>query len=261
MSKVLVTEQYLTDIANAIRAKNSSTDKIKITDMADTIANIDTRKSITVIQKEHQTLTITPSVIGLSSSTDTSGNTVYRTEYQDSIDISLNPDSGYNSGKITINGTKIEGSKTTIGGFIKNNVTITNRMIISATDATLIPTLTFTDVALALRGSGQMSAFSFYGFQIKTQSPDTPEITYVAVNEEALLLGVKNHYSSCNVSITVTVGTKTISETAQLSYIGDAGMGGESVVGELSESSSLGKCLVECSANKTECNLAIKVVP
>ncbi len=261
MSKVLVTEQYLTDIANAIRAKNSSTDKIKITDMADTITNIDTRKSITVIQKEHQTLTITSSGRGLSSSADTSGNTVYRTEYQDSIDISLNPDSGYNTGKITINGTEIEGSETTNGGFIKNNVTITNRMIISATDATLIPALTFTDVSLALRGSGQMPMFVLYGFQVKTQSPDTPEITYVTVNGKELFLGVKNHYSNCNVSITVTVGTKTISETVQLSYVRDIGMGADVVAGELSESSSLGKCLIECSTNKTECNLAIKVVP
>lgn len=259
MSKVLVTEQYLTDIANAIRAKNSSTDKIKITDMADTITNIDTRKSITVIQKEHQTLTITSSGRGLSSSADTSGNTVYRTEYQDSIDISLNPDSGYNAGKITINGTEIEGSETTNGGFIKHNVTITNRMIISATDATLIPALTFTDVSLALRGSGQMS-MGFYVLQVKTQSPDTPEIAHVAVynavNGKGLFLVVENHYSSCNVSITVTVGTKTISETVQLSYNEDFGM-----AGKLSDSSSLCKCLIECSTNETECNLAIKVVP
>lgn len=40
MSKVLVTESYLTDIGNAIRGKNKSTDKYKPGEMADAIKNI-----------------------------------------------------------------------------------------------------------------------------------------------------------------------------------------------------------------------------
>lgn len=40
MSKVLVTESYLTDIGNAIRSKNSSTDKYKPSEMANAINNI-----------------------------------------------------------------------------------------------------------------------------------------------------------------------------------------------------------------------------
>ena len=40
MSKVLVTESYLTDIGDAIRSKNSSTDKYKPSEMAAAIKNI-----------------------------------------------------------------------------------------------------------------------------------------------------------------------------------------------------------------------------
>ena len=43
MSKVLVTESYLTDIGNAIRAKNSSTDRYKPSEMAGAINDITTQ--------------------------------------------------------------------------------------------------------------------------------------------------------------------------------------------------------------------------
>lgn len=43
MSKVLVTESYLTDIGNAIRSKNNSTDKYKPSEMAGAINGIPTQ--------------------------------------------------------------------------------------------------------------------------------------------------------------------------------------------------------------------------
>lgn len=43
MSKVLVTESYLTDIGNAIRSKNNSTDKYKPSEMAGAINDITTQ--------------------------------------------------------------------------------------------------------------------------------------------------------------------------------------------------------------------------
>lgn len=48
MSKVLVTESYLTDIGNAIRSKNSSTDKYKLSEMAAAIKNIKTQDNTAV---------------------------------------------------------------------------------------------------------------------------------------------------------------------------------------------------------------------
>ena len=48
MSKVLVTESYLTDISNAIRAKNSSADKYKPSEMAAAIKNIKTQDNTAV---------------------------------------------------------------------------------------------------------------------------------------------------------------------------------------------------------------------
>lgn len=48
MSKVLVTESYLTDIGNAIRSKNSSTDKYKPSEMAAAIKNIKTQDNTAV---------------------------------------------------------------------------------------------------------------------------------------------------------------------------------------------------------------------
>lgn len=48
MSKVLVTESYLTDIGNAIRSKNSSTDKYKPSEMAAAIKNIKTQDNTAI---------------------------------------------------------------------------------------------------------------------------------------------------------------------------------------------------------------------
>ena len=42
MAKVLVTDTHLTDIANAIRDKNGSTDTYKPSEMANAISNIET---------------------------------------------------------------------------------------------------------------------------------------------------------------------------------------------------------------------------
>lgn len=69
MSKVLVTESYLTDIGNAIRAKNKSTTKYKPSEMADAISAISVGDSAVVVnsdsawkykitQKEHENITV-----------------------------------------------------------------------------------------------------------------------------------------------------------------------------------------------------------
>jgi hypothetical protein len=69
----------------------------------------DTRKSFTVVQKANQTLSVIPGGASselFSTSTDSSGNTIYKTEYPSQVIIKLSPSDGYNAGKITINGVE-----------------------------------------------------------------------------------------------------------------------------------------------------------
>lgn len=59
-----------------------------VTGTAD-LSQADARKTITLIQKEHQTITLTCNHPELSSQTDSDGNTVYATTYQDTLSINL----------------------------------------------------------------------------------------------------------------------------------------------------------------------------
>lgn len=70
----------------------------------------DTRKKITLIQKEHQKIEVSSNHPDLSSQTDSDGNTVYATTYQDYLNVGLTADVDYYAGKITINGTEQESS-------------------------------------------------------------------------------------------------------------------------------------------------------
>lgn len=129
----------------------------------------DSRKGITVVQKEHQTLTISCNHPDLSSSTDASGNTVYKTEYQSTVSISLQSDSDYTVGKITVNGVEQESSGSSTQSAYAT-VDITDGMVISATDAIVIPTIPFTDVGLTLKGQGSQLFFG-YILMTENQSP------------------------------------------------------------------------------------------
>ena len=104
MSKVLVTESYLTDIGNAIRAKNKSTTKYKPSEMANAISSIvdgdpavivnsDSPWKYSVTQKEYENITVKAS--GLALGDNTSG---YKTKliFTPSISTSY----GYNAGVI-----------------------------------------------------------------------------------------------------------------------------------------------------------------
>ena len=101
MSKVLVTESYLTDIGNAIRAKNKSTTKYKPSEMAEAISSInpavvvnsDSAWKYSITQKEHENITV--NVMGVTLGDNTSG---YKTNliFTSSISTSY----GYNAGVI-----------------------------------------------------------------------------------------------------------------------------------------------------------------
>lgn len=104
MSKVLVTESYLTDIGDAIRAKTKSTTKYKPSEMAKAIdsisggdpavvVNSDSAWKYSITQKEHENIVVNTS--GLTFGDNTSG---YKTQliFVPSISTSY----GYNAGVI-----------------------------------------------------------------------------------------------------------------------------------------------------------------
>lgn len=179
----------------------------------------DTSKRFTVVQKPNQTLSVTPdgSYTAFSTSTDSSGNVVYKTEYPSKIIVSLKPNSGYNAGKITINGVE------------KDSATfdLVDGMVISATDATAISSKSFRDVTLNLKGEYDSDGFGW--FHVDSQSPSSPVISAVAiipVNEGYnIALCVDDEYQDCTIKLDTGTG---LSENTHISwYRQDKAMEGE----------------------------------
>ena len=120
---------------------------------ANVSVGVDTRKKITLVQKDHQKITITCNHPELSMQYDTDRNAVYATEYQNMLDITLKADNDYYVGKITVNG-KEQGTVSSNHQYASASMPISDGMIVSATDAVLIPTSPFTTVNLTLQGQG-----------------------------------------------------------------------------------------------------------
>lgn len=219
----LVSKSTLTAIGDAIRSKNGNTTKYKPSEMADAIKNIsgsgDTSKHFTVVQKPNQTLSVTPgSYTAFSTSTDSSGNVVYKTEYPSNIVVSLEPNSGYNAGKITING--VEKDSTTFD--------LVDGMVISATDATAITIKQFTDVTLNLKNAKQHGDTTFL-FSVDSQSPSSPKIHGILFGsgengQYVIYFAVDSMYSDCTIKLDTGEG---LSENTHISLIYDRFMGGE----------------------------------
>ena len=218
----------------------------------------DTRKKITLIQKEHQNLTVSCNHPDLSSQTDLEGNTIYATEYQDALDISLKADADYYAGKITINGAEQEST----GSNRQNafaSVSISNGMVVSATDAIPIPTVPFTDVSLTLTGQGTQWLMGYLLATTK-QSPETPKIggALLAGNDSdkgiLFLVEGEQRYAGCQVELTTGTG---ITDSAELSYEKDTDLG-VTMMGKISD--ALYAYLKESAESKTEVTLTIKVV-
>ena len=183
----------------------------------------DTSKRFTVVQKPNQTLSVTPdgSYTAFSTSTDSSGNVVYKTEYPSKIIVRLEPNSGYNAGKITING--VEKDSTTVNP-IRYYSDLVDGMVISATDATIISTAhkTFTNVTLNLMGL-HSSSDSDLVFNTVSQAPSSPKIDGVLVmdlnGEYGIGLSVSDEYQDCTIKLDTGEG---LSENTQILYsIGD----------------------------------------
>ena len=228
-----------------------------VTGTAD-LSQADARKTITLIQKEHQTITLTCNHPELSSQTDSDGNTVYATTYQDTLSINLKADTDYYAGKITINGEEQENSSTN-PQLAYISAPISNGMIVSATDAAPIPTVPFTDVSLTLTGQGTQWLMGYLLATTK-QSPETPKIggALLAGNDSdkgiLFLVEGEQRYAGCQVELTTGTG---ITDSAKLSYEKDTDLG-VTMMGKISD--ALYAYLKESAESKTEVTLTIKVV-
>lgn len=127
MSKVLVTESYLTDIGNAIRAKTKSTTKYKPSEMAEAIESIsaggssgdssvvvnsDSAWKYSITQKEHENITV-----GVSHEMVGDNTSGYQTRMVFTPAISSNY--GYNAGTIR----KTVDEKNHVANFTADDVT------------------------------------------------------------------------------------------------------------------------------------------
>lgn len=178
----------------------------------------DASKSFTVVQKPHQTLSVIPGGSGaelFSTSTDSSGNVVYKTEYPSKIIVGLEPNYGYNAGKITING--VEKDSDTVNP-IQYYSDLVDGMVISATDATAISSESFTDVTLNLIG-GYSIDNPILRFNTDSQSPSSPVISGIIIGsvDGEIFMGLltKDEYPDCTIKLDTGAG---LSENTHISY-------------------------------------------
>ena len=178
----------------------------------------DTRKSITVIQRPNQTITIENVPADLSQDTDGNGNVVYRTEYQSMVRLSVVADNGYNVGTITIDGVD--------KGWSSASVPISDGMVVSATDASKIVGNSFS-VRLSSQSPMVLSDAAAL-FMKSNQSPVTPEIVAILWYPPSgypVQLAMSNPigYDGYKATITTVNGDAT---TGTLNYYTDEELGG-----------------------------------
>ena len=199
---VLVNEDSLKNIADAIRAKNSSTTLYKPGEMAAAIQAIEVgKKNFTVVPVENETITITPAGSDITSS----GNN-YTLAFNDTIVATVTGYSGYTPGNITVGGVD-QGSSSV-------NLQVADGMVISATEAAkeqaadvtfIVPAITLVD-----EGGG---SYTYTGTDLKdeigTYAMPTYKVTK-ATGSESLLVNITNPgLKSVNeVGISVVQGTQ-----------------------------------------------------
>ena len=212
----------------------------------------DTSKRFTVVQKPNQTLSVTPdgSYTAFSTSTDSSGNVVYKTKYPSKIIVSLKPNSGYNAGKITING--VEKDSATVNP-IQYYSDLVDGMVISATDATAISSKSFTDVTLNL--TRLLLDNDRMLLSVVSQSPSSPAIGGVIIGPvngvDYIILGTDGEYSACTIKLDTGAG---LSENAHISYSSKD----KAMIGEISN--QMYTHVKEACANGGKVTLMITVV-
>lgn len=146
MAKVLVSESNLTNIANAIRAKNGSSNTYTPKQMATAIQQIQTGipkyKVTCPTSTPNQTLTTTISAI------QTQSNGVYSVS-RHKVKLDLTADSGYTAGSIVIDGVDLDTQS------VSRN--LSKDIVVTVTDATKLPYLLETSVRIIDQGDNIMT--------------------------------------------------------------------------------------------------------
>jgi hypothetical protein len=135
-------------------------------------------------------------------------------------------------------------------------------MVISATDATVIPLKTFPNVTLNLVGSnmgGTLQSFGMsdsYDFEINSQNPNSAEIKVIGIGRSGydkkyyILFITNEDYSSCTIKLDTNTGT---SDNAVITRFDR-----KSLIGEISD--PMYSFLSEMAKNEAEFTLTITVV-
>lgn len=174
------------------------------------------------------------------------------------LDITLKADNDYYVGKITVNG-KEQGTVSSNHQYASASMPISDGMIVSATDAVLIPTSPFTTVNLTLQGQGSQFLLGSLLMTL-AQSPDSPKIEGIVVVEDAdnkgmiFLVKEEQRYAACKAEVTTGTGIK---EIIDLTYNIDTDLGA-TMSGKISN--TLYTYLKERSESNAKVTLQIKVV-
>lgn len=199
---VLVNEDSLKNIADAIRAKNNKTTLYKPGEMAAAIQTIEVgKKNFTVVPVDNETITVTPAGSGITIS----GND-YTLAFDGTIIATVSGNIGYTPGNITVGGVDQGSSSATLQ--------VTEGMVISATEAVKKQNveITFNVPALTLTDEGGGS-YTYTGTDLKdeigTYAMPTYKVTK-ATGSESLLVNITNPgLKSVNeVGISVVQGTQ-----------------------------------------------------
>ncbi len=183
---VLVNEDSLKNIADAIRAKNNKTTLYKPGEMAAAIQGIEVgKKNFTVVPVDNETITVTPAGSGITSS----GND-YTLAFDGTVVATVSGNTGYTPGNITVGGVDQGSSSATLQ--------VTEGMVISATEAVKeqepnaivtfnVPALTLTD-----EGGG---SYTCTGTDLKDETGTYTMPTYKvtkAAGSKSLLVNITN---------------------------------------------------------------------
>jgi hypothetical protein len=205
---VLVNDESLKNIADAIRAKKNSTEKYMPGQMGPAIETINVgKKSFTVIQVENEEINITA-----TSSLSQNGNAY--TLALPKIIVNVQGNSNYTPGSITVNGVD-QGSDKVI-------LEVTDGMVISATAATeqTETTLTFNSLDTRLSPIGPTGNYAFES-QIIRDTTNTYDLSSLMLVYSANSLALQTvafasvFSAQTSTKVTISQGANTYSGAVQ----------------------------------------------
>lgn len=206
---VLVNDESLKNIADAIRAKTNSATTYKPAEMAPAIQAINVgKKSFTVVQAENETIEVMPQTV-----ISQDGNAY--TLALPAITVSITPDTYYAPGNITVNGVDQGSSAATLE--------VTDGMVISATAATALQTaaVTFNVPGIQLQSTYRAeNKYEYNSLDVGKDTTGTYDLDKLGICISDILpftvdIDCKNFMYVADLKLTVTQGTHTYSKTFQ----------------------------------------------